>query len=125
MLSADQIPPSIRVPVILLFGCEGLASKRSLGAILRARGAEAVISAVATFEGFGLTGDPARERLVYEAFFSALKSGETIGAALVSLRQAARREGSLTSQGATLTRSLFVLLGRDDLTFAWPKAATP
>ena len=121
MLSSDTVPTGIRVPVILLFGCEGLASDRSFGAVLRARGAEAVISAVATFESFGLTGDPTREQAIYDAFLSALKSGETIGAALLSLRQTARREVSLAAEGATLTRLLFVLLGRDDLSFAWPR----
>ena len=119
MLESEAIPASVRVPVVLLFGCQGVANRRSFGSVLRARGAEAVISSLATFKSFGLTGDAARERLIYEAFFAALKSGDTIGKALVALRQTARREGRSGAQGATLTRLMFVLVGRDDLTFGW------
>ena len=125
MLDGNGIPDPVRVPVVLLFGCEGVAARASFGSVLRARGAEAVISSIATFESFGLTGDAKRERLVYEAFFSTLRSGETIGKALVSLRQAAKREGRRVSRRATLTRLLFVLVGRDDLAFAWPRRGAP
>jgi hypothetical protein len=121
MLGSDEIPASVRVPVVLLFGCQGVANRHSFGTVLRARGAEAVISSLATFRSYGLTGDAARERLIYEAFFAALKSGDTIGKALVALRQTARREGRSGPQGATLTRLMFVLVGRDDLMFAWGK----
>jgi hypothetical protein len=119
MLGSDELPASVRVPVVLLFGCQGVANRRSFGSVLRARGAQAVISSLATFKSYGLTGDAARERLIYEAFFAALKSGDTIGKALVALRQTARREGRSGPQGATLTRLMFVLVGRDDLAFAW------
>jgi hypothetical protein len=121
MLASDEIPAPVRVPVVLLFGCQGVANKQSFGSVLRAHGAEAVISSFATFESYGLTGDATRERRIYEAFFSALKSGETIGRALVGLRQTARREGAKGPRGPTLTRFTFVLVGRDDLTFAWRK----
>jgi hypothetical protein len=119
MLGSDEIPASVRVPVVLLFGCQGVANRRSFGSVLRAHGAEAVISSLATFKSYGLTGEAAREPLIYEAFFAALKSGDTIGKALVALRQTAKREGRSSPQGATLTRLMFVLVGRDDLVFAW------
>jgi hypothetical protein len=125
MLDADNVAFPVKAPVVLLFGCEGVASQQSFGAILRARGAEAVISSFAKFNSYGLTGDSVREQQIYEAFFWALRSGQTVGAALVSLRQAAQREARMSPQGVTLTRLLFVLVGRDDLAFAWPKVPGP
>jgi hypothetical protein len=121
MLHATDIRAPVRVPLVLLFGCEGVGSAQAFGSILHARGAEAVISSFAKFDSFGLTGDPVREQQIYEGFFSALRAGRTIGAALVSLRQAALHEGRASSQVTTLTRLLFVLVGREDIAFAWPK----
>lgn len=99
MLTSDEITASVKVPLVLLFGCQGVANRQSFGSVLRARGAEAVISSFAMFKSYGLTGDAARERLIYETFFSALKSGETVGKALVGVRQTAKREGSTSPQG--------------------------
>ncbi len=125
MLNANDIPPHVRAPLVLLFGCEGVASRKAFGAVLQSRGAEVVISSFAKFNSFGLTGDPAREKQIYEAFFSSLRTGETVGAALVKLRQAASREAKISARGATLTRLLFVLVGRDDLALLWPKVSEP
>ena len=120
MLHADHITASVRVPLVLLFGCEGVSSPQAFGAILHAKGADAVISSFATFRSNGLTGSAKREHQIYEAFFSSLRASQTIGAALLSLRQAALREARESSEGPTLTRMFFVLLGRDDIGFAWP-----
>lgn len=115
MLPASALPRRVRVPVVLLFGCEGVANARAFGAVLRQRGAEAVVSAFAKFESFGLTGDAAREKRIYEAFFRSVDQGEDIGTALLRLRQAARDEAIAGGKRRTLTRLFFVLLGNDRL----------
>jgi hypothetical protein len=120
MLAAEEIKDTVRAPVVLLFGCEGAAGRDAFGAALHARGAASVISSFAKFTSFGLTGDPDREHRIYEAFFSSLRTGQKVGAALVGLRQAALLEGRASPQGGSLTRLLFVLIGRDDISFAWP-----
>jgi hypothetical protein len=68
-LHADRITAPVRVPVILLFGCEGVASSRAFGAVLHAKGADAVISSFATFRSNGLTGSAKREQQIYVDFF--------------------------------------------------------
>jgi hypothetical protein len=120
MLHADLITAPVRVPVVLLFGCEGVSSPQAFGAVLHAKGADAVISSFATFRSNGLTGNAKREHRIYEGFFSSLRAGQTIGTGLLSLRQAAFREARESSKGPTLTRLFFVLVGRDDIAFAWP-----
>jgi hypothetical protein len=103
----------------MIFGCEGVADPRAFGATLRTRGAEAVISSFAKFQTFGLTGDPSREKRIYQAFFAALRAGENVGDALLRLRQGAREEMTAGSQRRTLTRHVFVLLGNPQLRLTW------
>ena len=124
MLESDTIREPVSIPIVLLFGCEGTASKNSFGSVLRVQGAEAVISSFAKFTSFGLTGDPSLEHRIYEAFFSALRSGQTVGAALLALRRAAvfSRQNQSAASAGSLTRLLFVLVGRDEISFEWPSA---
>ena len=123
MLPARALPQRVRVPVVLLFGCEGVANAEAFGAVLRQRGAEAVISSFAKFESFGLTGDATREKRIYEAFFRSIGAGEDVGTALLRLRQVARAEAISAGSGRTLTRLFFVLLGNSRLTLSGPVAA--
>src|SRR5262249_45001382 len=37
MLASDEITAPVRVPVVLLFGCQGVANRQSFGSVLRAR----------------------------------------------------------------------------------------
>jgi hypothetical protein len=117
LMSVGDIPRPVRVPLVLLFGCEGVADGGSFGSVLRTRGAEAVVSSFAKFESFGLTGDPAREKRIYQAFFAALRSGENVANALLRLRQAARDEMKLAATRPTLTRNFFALVGNGQLRF--------
>jgi hypothetical protein len=117
LMSVGDIPHPVRVPLVLLFGCEGVADGGSFGSVLRTRGAEAVVSSFAKFESFGLTGDPAREKRIYQAFFAALRSGENAANALLRLRQAARDEMKMTATRPTLTRNFFALVGNGQLRF--------
>lgn len=121
MLESADITNAVTAPLVLLFGCEGAAGSDAFGARLHVRGATAVISSFAKFNSFGLTGDPDREHRIYEAFFASLKAGQSVGMALVALRQTALREGRASPRGRSLTRLLFVLIGRDDISFAWPR----
>lgn len=113
MLPAAGMPQRVRAPVVLLFGCEGVADAQAFGAVLRERGAEAVVSSFAKFQSFGMTGDAAREKRVYEAFFAAVLAGEDVGTALLRMRQAALAASPATER--TLTRLFFVLLGNGQL----------
>jgi hypothetical protein len=117
MLRASALPRRIGVPVVLLFGCEGLADASAFGSVLHHNGAQAVISAFAKFQSFGLTGDADSEKRIYEAFFEAVVAGEDIGTALLRLRQSAIA-GARDGSRRTLTRLLFVLLGNDRLILA-------
>lgn len=123
LMPVSDIPRTVRVPLILLFGCEGVADAGAFGAVLRARGAETVISSFAKFQSFGLTGDPQREKRIYQAFFGALRSGENTANALVRLRQAARDEMTIGAAQPTLTRHFFVLVGNGQLRFKQPASA--
>lgn len=120
MMPAHEIPRRVRVPLVLLVGCEGVADNGSFGAVLRARGAEAVVSSHAKFNSFALTGSAVREKRIYEAFFDALRSSKDVANALLELRQAARDEmakGEPEIAKRTLTRHFFVLLGNGRLRF--------
>ncbi len=117
MMSGADIPQKLNVPLVLLFGCEGVASKEAFGAVMQARGATAVISSFAKFESFGITGDPKQEKLVYETFFNAIRTGQSVGEALVQVRRAARQAAVASGNPKTLTRQFFVLLGDDELRF--------
>lgn len=116
-IAASELPV-VRVPVVLLFGCEGARGREAVGARLEAQGAGAVISAFAKFNSFGLTGDPRLEEHIYRAFFGALREGKSVGRALLEMRQAALRENPAPLDN--LTRLLFVLIGRGDIRFDWP-----
>lgn len=120
LLPASDIPQRVRVPLILLFGCEGVADRQAFGSVARERGAEAVISSFAKFESFGLTGDASREKHIYQAFFDALRAGDNVGSALLRLRQVANDQIGAAATRRTLTRNFFVLLGNPQLHFKWP-----
>ena len=120
MIESTDIKSPVRAPLVLLFGCEGAAGHDAFGAILHVRGARAVISSFAKFNSFGLTGTPDREHRIYETFFSSLRAGHTVGTSLVALRQAALQESQASPHSTSLTRLLFILIGRDDFSFTWP-----
>jgi hypothetical protein len=117
IIAVQTIPRTVRTPLVLLFGCEGVADGRAFGAVLRARGAEAVISSFAKFESYGLTGDARREKRIYQELFAALGAGETVGGALLRVRQAAREEMVAGGAPRTLTRHFFVVVGNQQLRF--------
>jgi hypothetical protein len=117
MMQADELPPLISIPIVLLFGCEGVANDRSFGAVMRRSGTEAVISSFAKFTSFGITGDPAREKQVYLAFFNGLLAGDDVGGALLRFRKAALEEMIAANGKRTLTRLFFVLMGNSRLKF--------
>jgi hypothetical protein len=117
MMPADELPPHIPIPLVLLFGCEGVAGDLSFGAVMQQRGADAVISAFAKFISFGITGDPAREKQVYLAFFNGLQAGDDVGSALLRFRKTALAEMTVSSGTRTMTRLFFVLVGNSRLKF--------
>ncbi len=118
LMAAKDIPEKLQIPVVLLFGCDGVTSNEAFGSVMRARGADAVVSSFAKFNSFGITGDPKEENDVYEAFFAAIKGGETLGTALVRFRDVARRASLVPGKQKTLTRHFFVLIGDGQLKFA-------
>ena len=118
MMPAQDIPKKLKVPLVLLFGCEGVADGHAFGAVMHANGADAVVSSFAQFDSFGITGDEREERRVYDAFFAAIERGESVGSALVEFRDAAWRTAEALGKQKTLTRHFFVLLGNDRLQFA-------
>jgi hypothetical protein len=122
MMPAEELPSSISIPVVLLFGCEGVANNRSFGAAMRRQGTEVVISSFAKFTSFGITGDPAREKQVYLAFFNGLLAGDDVGGALLRLRKAALEEMAASNGKRTLTRLFFVLVGNAKLKFDFAAA---
>jgi hypothetical protein len=117
MMPATELPRNIHIPVVLLFGCEGVADSRSFGTALQRNGVDAVISSFAKFFSFGITGNAAREKAVYLAFFAALAEGEDVGMALLRFRMAALREMEAGKANRTLTRHFFILVGNSRLRF--------
>lgn len=118
MMAAKDIPQRLQIPAVLLFGCEGVASNEAFGSVMHAHGVDAAVSSIVKFNSFGITGDPKQEKTVYEAFFAAIRGGETIGTALVQFRDVARMAKLAPGNRRTLTRHFFVLIGDGQLKFA-------
>ncbi|MFY9641672.1 MAG: hypothetical protein WAK07_12345 [Rhodomicrobium sp.] len=117
VMFAHDLPTKLQIPVVLLFGCDGVANKEAFGSVLRQRGAQAVISSFVKFVSFGITGDAEREKDVYEAFFNSVRKGESVGIALLRVHQIAQQDIAASGSRKTLTRLFFVLIGNQQLKF--------
>ncbi len=117
LMYARDIPKKLQIPLVLLFGCDGVANKDAFGSVIHQRGTPAVISSFVKFVSFGITGDAEREADVYTTFFNSIRKGESVGIALLRIHQIAQQDIMASGSQKTLTRLFFVLIGNPHLKF--------
>jgi hypothetical protein len=117
MLGIDALPNKINIPVALLFGCEGVANKYSIGVVMNKKGVKAVISSFAKFYSLGITGNAISEQKTYQVFLESIIKGEDIGTAFLNFRKVAKSELDKTGDKRTLTRFFFIIVGNSRIKF--------
>jgi hypothetical protein len=119
MLGIDGLPNKINIPVVLLFGCEGVATKASIGVVMNKRGVMTVISAFAKFVSLGITGRAISEQKTYQAFLGSIVKGKDVGTAVLNFRRTAKEALDKTGRTRPLTRLFFVIVGNSRLKFSF------